>query len=213
MTDTRDNVIENRRRIFQDMGRKVESIYDAWQVHGTEVICTSSPRPLTAPHHKADAILTDHPDVSLFMRFADCVPIFFYDPIRKVVGVAHAGWQGTVKKIALITTQTMSERYGCNPENILAGIGPSIGKDHYQVGPDVAAHVKQAFGDTCGLIEERDGQLYFDLWEANRRTLGEAGVRNIQIAGICTACDTTEWYSHRAEKGSTGRFGAMIALR
>ncbi len=211
--DSRANVIENRKRIFEDMGRRVESIFDVWQVHGTEVICTNSPRLLDAAHLKADAILTDSPDITLFMRFADCVPILFYDPVKKVVGIAHAGWQGTVKKIAGITVDAMREKYGSKPENILAGIGPSIGVDHYQVGKDVADHITRAFSDTAGILIERNNNLYLDLWAANYRTLYDAGIRNIQVAGVCTACDTHEWFSHRAEKGSTGRFGATIALR
>lgn len=211
--DSRANVIENRRRIFEDMGRIVESIYDVWQVHGTEVICTNSPRPLDAAHIQADAILTDSPDITLFMRFADCVPILFYDPVKKVVGMAHAGWQGTVKKIARVTVDAMRENYGSKPENILAGIGPSIGADHYQVGKDVAERAASAFSDTDGILIKRNDNVYLDLWEANYRTLWDAGVRNIQVAGVCTACDTSKWFSHRAEKGSTGRFGAMIGLK
>lgn len=211
--DSRANVIENRRRIFDDMDRAVESIFDVWQVHGTEVICTNSPRPLDSAHLKADAILTDTPEVTLFMRFADCVPILFYDPVKRVVGIAHAGWQGTVKKIAGITVNAMREKFGSKPENIFAGIGPSIGVDHYQVGKDVADHFIEAFSDTNGILMERDNNLFLDLWAANYQTLYETGVRNIQVAGVCTACDTNEWFSHRAEKGSTGRFGAMIALK
>ena len=98
--DARANVVENRRRIFEHFGRPVESIFDVWQVHSGRVVCSDSPRPLQEPHQKADAILTDRSDVTLMMRFADCVPILFYDPIRRVVGIAHAGWQGTLVKIA-----------------------------------------------------------------------------------------------------------------
>jgi copper oxidase (laccase) domain-containing protein len=94
--DERANVIENRRRLFEALDRPVESIFDSWQVHGREVICVDRPRPLDAPHPKADAILTDRPEITLFMRFADCVPILLYDPVRRVAGMVHAGWQGTV---------------------------------------------------------------------------------------------------------------------
>ncbi len=98
--DTRTNVIENRRRIFDLMQRPVESIFDTWQVHSDRVVCVDQPRPLESQPIQADAILTNDPRITLFMRFADCVPIFFYDPVKRVIGIAHAGWVGTIKRIA-----------------------------------------------------------------------------------------------------------------
>ena len=212
--DTKENVVENRRRIFEAVGLPVESIYDAWQVHGTRVICTGRPRPLDMPHEKADAILTNHPQVTLFMRFADCVPILLYDPIHRVVGLAHAGWQGTLLKIAQITVERMSSEYGADPGEILAAIGPSIGPDHYEIGMDVAEKVNSVFSnDSPKLLLNREGKVYFDLWQANHFILEMAGIKRIQVAGLCTACHTSAWYSHRAEHGKTGRFGALIALK
>lgn len=211
--DTRENVIENRRRIYQVMGRPVESIFDVWQVHSADVICTETPRPLNAPHEKADAILTDNPDITLFMRFADCVPILLHDPVRKVVGIVHAGWMGTVNKVLAQTIQTMNEKYGSNPGDIIAGIGPSIGPDHYQVGEDVIEKVKIAFGGQAEeLLINLNGRTYLNLWRANGILLQHAGVNSIEVSGLCTACDTNRWYSHRAEAGKTGRFGAFISL-
>jgi polyphenol oxidase len=212
--DLRENVVENRRRIFEAVGLPVESIYDAWQVHGTEVICTGKPRPLDLAQVKADAILTDNPQVTLFMRFADCVPILLFDPVRGVVGLAHAGWQGTVSQIARITVERMVSEYGSDPGNILAAIGPSIGPDHYEIGADVAGQVKTAFPeDSSQFLAEQHGKTFFDLWKTNQVILEKAGVKHIQVAGVCTACHTQDWYSHRAERGKTGRFGALIALK
>ncbi len=211
--DTRENVIENRRRIYQAMGRPVESIFDVWQVHSADVICTEKPRPLNAPHEKADAILTNNPDITLFMRFADCVPILLHDPVRKVVGIVHAGWMGTVNKVLAQTILTMIEKYGSNPGDIIAGIGPSIGPDHYQVGEDVIEKVKIAFGNQAEeLLINLNGHSYFNLWRANGILLQHAGVTSVEVSGLCTACDTNRWYSHRAEAGKTGRFGAFISL-
>jgi YfiH family protein len=216
--DETPRVIENRRRSFRALGRKFESLYDVWQVHGTEVVCTDSPRPLEQAHLKADAILTDQPGVTLFMRFADCVPIFLYDPIREVVGLVHAGWQGTVKKTAAYAVRAMQARYQSRPQDILAGIGPSIGPDHYEVGPEVVVQVREAFGDAAtGLLKSPNGGgeksgVQFDLWRANQLVLEEIGVQRVEIAGICTACNLKDWYSHRGEKGKTGRFGALISL-
>ena len=212
--DLKENVVENRKRIFEAVGLPVDSIYDAWQVHGTHIICTDKPRPLDEAHVKADAILTNNPQVTLFMRFADCVPIFLYDPVRRVVGLAHAGWQGTVNKIAQKTIERMAVEYGSHPGDILAAIGPSIGADHYEIGADVADQVKAAFSEEASdFLEERDSKIYFDLWRTNRVILEKAGIQQIQVAGLCTACHTEDWYSHRAEQGKTGRFGALIALK
>jgi polyphenol oxidase len=212
--DQKENIVENRRRIFESVGLPVESIYDAWQVHGTNIICTAKPRPLDLAHLKADAILTDNPQVTLFMRFADCVPIFLFDPVRRVVGLAHAGWQGTLHKIAQKTVERMVSEYMCHPGDILAAIGPSIGPDHYEIGPDVAGQVKDAFSaEADQFLCERHGRTFFDLWKTNQRILENAGINHIQIAGLCTACHTDDWFSHRAEQGKTGRFGALIALK
>lgn len=211
--DARPNVVENRRRVFAAMNRPVESIYDVWQVHGTRVICTNSPRPLDAEHVKADAILTNVPEVTLFMRFADCVPVMLYDPVHQVVGIAHAGWRGTVDQIAAVTVERMCEVYGTRPADVLAGIGPSICVDHYEVGPEVIAAARESFGSEAErVIVRRNGATHLDLWEANRLVLERSGVRQIEIAELCTACHLEDWYSHRGENGKTGRFGALICL-
>lgn len=212
--DDPERVRENRRRVFEAMGRDPGSLFDVWQVHGVEVVIADKPHPSQTAHAKADVILTDQPGVTLLMRFADCVPILLYDPIRRAVGIAHAGWMGTVSGTARAAVQAMQAHYGCRAENILAGIGPSIGPDHYEVGPDVAGQVRRAFGaDASGLLEEKHGRIHFDLWAANRLLLERCGVSQIELAGVCTACATGDWFSHRAEKGCTGRFAAMIGLK
>ncbi len=211
--DDRARVQENLRRVFAALGRPLTSRYDVWQVHGNDVVCTQAPRPPEQPHRKADAILTDRPDITLVMRFADCVPILLADPVRRVVGLVHAGWRGTVVGAVRAAVERMVTCYGSNPADILAAIGPSIGPDHYEVGEDVAEQVRVAFGTAAdALLPAPNGRIHFDLWTANRLLLEQAGVRHIEVAGICTACHLEDWYSHRAEKGKTGRFGAVIAL-
>lgn len=211
--DERANVVENRRRIYEVMERRVESIFDVWQVHSVDVICTSLPRPLDAAHEKGDAILTDNPEVTLFMRFADCVPVLLHDPVRRVIGVVHAGWQGTVKKIVVRAVEKMVDQYGTRSGDILAGIGPSIGPDHYQVGADVLEQVQVSFGERSEeILINKNGRTHLDLWKANAILLEEAQIGSVEIAGMCTACDLDRWYSHRAEHGKTGRFGAFLAL-
>lgn len=211
--DERDHVIENRSRIFNLMDRPVVSIYDSWQVHGTHVICATQPRPLDGVHEKGDAILTNTSNITLFMRFADCVPIFLVDPIKKVAGIVHAGWRGTVNGIASEAVKVMKNQYDCDPETIYAGIGPSICVDHYQVGAEVIDCVRNTMSDIADhVLKPANGSFHLNLWEFNRLVLQRSGVKNIEVSGICTACFTTDWYSHRAERGKTGRFGALLAL-
>jgi YfiH family protein len=219
--DLASRVVHNRLSAFRALNRRPESIYDVWQVHSSEVVCTDAPRLSDQDHKKADAILTDTPEVTLFMRFADCVPILLADPVRGVVGLVHAGWKGTTGRIAAAAVEKMQSHYGSNPADLLAGVGPSIGAHHYPVGQDVVAEVVHTFGrlaekflsnhgESSGLTARR--QVKFDLWAANQAILEQCGVGAIEVAGICTACHLDDWYSHRAEQGKTGRFGAMIGL-
>jgi YfiH family protein len=211
--DDQANVVENRRRIFECIHRPMESLFDVWQVHGIEAVCAEGPRPSAAAHQKADVILTDNPKVTLLMRFADCVPILYYDPIHRAIGLAHAGWQGTVRYVAEVAVKTMQSAYGSRPEDLLVAIGPSICVDHYEVGAEVIQEVQNAFGsDAPMLLPNQDGAVKFDLWAANRLVLEKAGIRCVEVAGICTACDPLDWYSHRGERGKTGRFGVVIGL-
>lgn len=211
--DDPQRVLQNRVLSFLTVGRDYKSVYDVWQVHSNDVIVTDGRRPEGVPHRKADAILTDRPEVTLFMRFGDCVPILVHDPIRKVVGIIHAGWLGTVKDIVSETIRTMIFVYRTRPENILAAIGPSIAAHHYYVGQEVIKAVQKAFGKTARdfLLVDKTG-VQFDLWGANEHLLRENGVRIIENPQICTACNLNDWYSHRGEKGRTGRFGVLLAL-
>ncbi len=207
-------VAENRKRCFSSQGCDIQTLFDVWQVHSTDVVIAEAPRSPDTPHQKADIILTDRPGVTLFMRFADCVPIFLVDPVRRAIGIAHAGWVGSVARVASVAVQAMIRQYQCRPEDIRAGIGPSIGVEHYPVGEDVIAQVKRSFPSDFErlLIEYSDG-VHFDLCKANRISLEEQGISHIEESGICTACHLEDWFSHRGEAGKTGRFGALLALK
>ena len=207
------HVRENRIRSFWALGRVPESIHDVWQVHSADVVYADAPRPLDTEYQKADIMLTDNPQVTLFMRFADCTPILLYDQEKQVLGLVHSGWLGTVRGAASAAVGAMQERYGSNPADILAAVGPSIGPDHYEIGEDVIAQVKDAFGeDADPLLVAHGNSIHFDLWKANQILLQNAGVKQIETTDICTACHTDDWFSHRAEKGKTGRFGALLAM-
>jgi hypothetical protein len=213
--DDSQRVTQNQQRMLAGIGLAQDSVYDAWQVHGNAVAHARCPRPLDEPHQKADAIISDTAGLTLLMRFADCVPILLYDPRRKAAGLVHAGWQGTVHRTVCAAVAAMQAAFDSRPADLLAAIGPSIGPDHYEVGGEVIAAMQQTFGERSDELlrpASESGKAFLDLWRANRILLEQAGVRQVETAGICTACHTQDWYSHRREAGKTGRFGALIAL-
>jgi YfiH family protein len=211
--DQPERVRENRQRSFRAIDLDPLSIYDVWQVHGREVVCVDRPRRPDEGYQKADILLTDRPGVTLFMRFADCVPIILYDPRQGVVGLVHAGWRGTVQQAPAAAVEAMQARYQCRPADIFAGIGPSIGAHHYPVGEEVIQEVLDAFGPRANtFLSQQNGKTNLDLWAANHAILDACGVENIEVSGLCTACNPGNWYSHRGEGGRTGRFGALITL-
>jgi len=208
------HVVENRTRVFNAMKCHPASIHDVWLTHGTNIIYADAPRPLTEPAAYADIIFTDNPEVTLFMRFGDCVPILFHDPVKNVVGIAHAGWLGTLRGVVESAAAGMQSHYGCAPKNIIAGIGPSIGADHYEVGAEVVSQFREKYPeDVDQIAQTKNGSAFLDLWAANALQLKNAGVGQIQVSDICTACHLDDWFSHRAEKGRTGRFGALLSLK
>jgi YfiH family protein len=205
-------VLENKRRVLESIGRTADSLHEVWQVHSADVVDARQPRGQAALR-QADAMVTSNPQVTLLMRFADCVPILLYHPGKQTIGLVHAGWLGTVRKAVVSAVRALRENYGCDPGGLLAAFGPSIGPDHYIVGGDVVGAVREALGSSAEeVLTVRDGRTHLDLWLANRRLLEGEGVISIEDAGLCTACHPEDWYSHRAEAGKTGRFGALMAL-
>lgn len=212
--DSPVNIIDNRNRIFGAFDKPYSSIYDVWQVHSDKAVYANTPRKEGEPHIKADAIITDTNNVSLFMQFADCVPILIYDPQKNVCGIAHAGWQGTVKRIVQKTIQLMITKFGSDPNQILAGVGPSIGPDHYEIGKDVLKQVEENLEEFSNeIVLQRNQKIYLDLWSANKLLLLQSGVTQIETADICTACNLSDWYSYRMEGQRSGRFGVLLGLK
>jgi YfiH family protein len=200
--DDQAAVRENHRLIYNALDLDGSRACTVWQVHSADTVVVKGPVPQRRWLARADGMVTDCSALPLTMRFADCTPIVLYDPVRHIAGLAHAGWRGTVRGAAVSALKTMQ-----------AAIGPSIGPDRYQVGEEVVEQVQQAFGTLDGLIRRADdGSAYLNLWAANRLALERAGVTQIEVAGICTASRTDEFFSHRAEAGRTGRFGVVIAL-
>lgn len=211
--DERGRVLANRERAFGVLGLDPISMFDAWQIHSANSVRADRPRG-DKPHQKADILVTNQSGVSLFMRFADCVPIMLYDPQKCAVGLAHAGWLGTVRNAAGAAVRAMKDAFGSEAGDLYAGLGPSIGPDHYPVGEEVLQQFRASFGEGADdHIKVHENRQCLNLWTANKVLLEREGVRHLEVAGICTACEVKHWYSHRAEKGKTGRFGAILALK
>ena len=220
--DTPKTVLNNRERLAAHLGIPLSDFTVAKQVHsGTVTIVTERMKgygaaDLDTAVDETDAMVTDVAGLCLTVLMADCVPVLFFDPQERVVAAVHAGWRGTIKLAAQNTINTLRETFGCKPPEILAGIGPSIGPCHYEVGPEVISQVEDTFGGTEGYIndESADGKGYFNLWEANKRQIIAAGipVQNIEVAQMCTYCNPHLFFSERQQKGRTGRFGAGIML-
>jgi len=204
----------NHRAICEALGVEEGQLVSPHQVHGKRVVAVG-PGDRGQVIAQADALITDAPGVTLMLRFADCVPVWLYDPRRRAAGLAHAGWRGTVAGVAAAAVGAMQDTFGCRPRDLIAGIGPSIGPCCYEVGTDVARAVDAAFAGESGLFLELRGigRWHLDLWGAVYQQLATAGVEQIEVAELCTACHTGEWFSHRAERGRTGRMGALVALQ
>jgi len=182
-------------------------------VHGADVLTVTQNNQQRVMGH-ADGLITGEPEVYLFMRFGDCTPLIFFDPIQNAVGLTHAGWRGTMKNAAGATVKAMTRQLGCQPKDIMAVIGPSIGPCCYEVGKDVMAAAQSLMAsDSLFQPNGTPNHAYFDMWEAYRRQLEATGVEQIIQSKLCTACRTDEFFSHRAEKGRTGRFGVIIGLK
>ncbi len=207
-------VQENRLRMFAALQVKAETHVTSWLVHGN-VVRVIDRESLRDPGHNdlhADGMVCNTPGITLTMRYADCVPIVLFDPVRNTCGIAHAGWPGVVAGVIAATVAALANAFGSRPGDVIAGIGPSIGPEKFEVGEDVAEKIQAAVDGP--VIERKLGpKPHVNLWRATANQLRACGVRNIDSAGICTASSTADWFSHRAEKGKTGRFGVAIGLR
>lgn len=204
-------VEENHRRALEPLGLDQGQVVSPWQVHGAAVDVVEGEHRGTV-RRETDALVTAVPGVPLMMRFGDCTPVLLFDPVRRAVGLAHAGWQGVVAGVTAASIQTMTERLGCKPGDIWAGIGPTIGPCCYEVGTDVAAEIESACPPGANVVQAVNGRVYADLPGAVEAQLRAAGVERVEQAGLCTACCVDEFFSHRAEDGRTGRFGIVIGL-
>jgi YfiH family protein len=203
----------NHELICASLGLRREALVTARQVHGghvAEVGAADAGAILPA----TDALVSDEPGVALLLRFADCVPLVLYDPRRRAIGLAHAGWRGMVAGVVPNTVAALHSAFGCRPADLVVGLGPAIGPCCYEVGADVIVEVERLFGRSSDLLRRQpDGRVHLDLPGAVRWQLQRRGVVQIEDSGLCTSCHCDEFYSHRARKGHTGRFAVIVALR
>lgn len=206
--DVPRRVHENRVRLARELGVPLVRILN--MVHGTQVVRVDAHQP---PVRTGDACITDQPGVSMMITTADCVPIFFHDPVRGAVGLAHAGWRGTVEGVARTTVEAMVSEFGCRPADLRVAVGPAIGPCCFEVDADVAEPFRQVFPGK-DLVQERVNKFTVDLWRANERVLRVAGVReeNILVSRVCTSCREDLFFSFRRDRKVTGRMAAVISL-
>lgn len=221
--DKDEAVKENYRRIAAAIGFEMESIVTSDQTH------TANVRRITEedrgngitkprPYKDVDGMITNVPGIVLATFYADCVPLYFVDPVHKAIGLSHSGWRGTVAKIGKVTVEKMREEYGTKPEEIYAAVGPSICQDCYEVSEDVAEEFRHAFCPKYWdalFYKKENGKYQLNLWEANRIVFLEAGIPedHISMPNLCTCCNPEFLFSHRASKGKRGNLGAFLGIR
>jgi polyphenol oxidase len=210
--DEAEAVHENNRRMLAIFDATLDRAVTAWLVHGKTVAVVDRNDAGGYRNH-TDAIITNDRSITLTMRFADCAPIVFYDPTHHAIGIAHAGWRGVVANIAQETVAAMHTAFQSEPQELWAGIGPCISVDRYRVGPEVIEAVSAACPADAPIVRSQpDGSTHLDLNAAIESQLRASGVNQIELSGLCTATNTQEWFSHRAENGKTGRFGVVLGL-
>lgn len=219
-----DNAIrENYRRMGEAAGFSVEDVVASNQTHTTNVRLVGEAdrgNGVARPNafQDVDGMITDTPGLVLATFYADCVPLYFIDPVHKAIGLSHSGWRGTVGKIGRVTIEKMKEQFGSEPGDILTAIGPSICQDCYEVSEDVILEFRKSFEEKYWnrlFFRKENGKYQLNLWEANRIVFLESGVReeHISMPGICTCCNPQLLFSHRASFGKRGNLAAFLGIR
>lgn len=215
-------VVRNRETVCRVLGAKIENIVTAQQVHGVNIaVVDSSHAGAGAFNYDSaipgtDGLITDVPELVLATFYADCVPIFILDPVKKVIASVHAGWKGTVAGIGECAVKKMTEIFGTDPAHCLAGIGPSIGPCCYEVDEPVIRCLQERYVWWPDVLEYTGGgRARLNLWEANRKVMVGAGIMtdNVELASTCTCCNPEMLFSYRGSGGVTGRMGAFVMLR
>ena len=220
--DDPDAVLENYRRMAAALNMRVEDMVLSDQTHTTNVrVITEEDRGkgILRPqdYSDVDGMITNVPGIVLVTSYADCVPLYFVDPVRKAIGLSHSGWKGTVGHIGQKTVWKMHEVYGSEPKDIVAAIGPSICQSCYEVSDDVAEAFRANFtADEAAdiLLDKGNGKYQLDLWKANWYVLTDAGIlpEHLSVTDLCTACHPDRLWAHRKTNGQRGGLSAFLSL-
>ncbi|MBE5990264.1 MAG: peptidoglycan editing factor PgeF [Paenibacillaceae bacterium] len=221
--DNPDHVMENYRRMAAVLGVDEKRMVLSYQTHTTNIRLVTEEDAgkgivKERDYKDIDGLITNVPGITLVTFFADCVPLYFLDPVHKAIGLSHSGWRGTVSRMGAVTIDKMKEAYGTRAEDLLVCIGPSICGDCYEVGEEVALEFKKAFAkeNWNQILREKDnGKFLLDLWKANEILLKEAGVKpeHIQTTDICTHCNSDYLFSHRTCGNERGNLAAFLSLK
>lgn len=210
--DDQTAVAENHARVYARLGLSEDRVVTAQQVHGNRVaVVTAADAGRVCP--ATDGLATAAPGLALLLRFADCQPILLYDPDHHALGLVHAGWRGIAQGIARRAVETMQEAFGTRPRRLLAGLGPAIGPCCYTVSHEVASAMGYALPDWTRVMQSEGDEWRFDLPAANAQQLAAVGVRAVEQAHLCTACHNDVFFSHRGDRGRTGRFAVVAYLQ
>ncbi len=219
--DKRETVLENYRRICNAVNIDINKVVLSKQTHTNNVrIVTSEDIGKgifkERDYDDVDGLITNIPGVALVTQYADCTPLLFCDPVKKVVATSHAGWRGTVSEIGRITVEKMQEHFGSDPSDIIAAIGPSIGQCCYEVDDPVYKPLSKIpyLKQDKIFIKKENGKYMLSLWETNREILINAGIKaeHIDVTDLCTNCHPDIFHSHRFTGGKRGNLAALIAL-
>ncbi len=221
--DDPEKVRENFRRMGMAIGFETKDLVLSDQTHTTNVrLVTEEDRGKGFDKEKdytdTDGLITNVPGLMLVTIYADCVPLYFVDPVHKAIGLSHSGWKGTVHRMGKVTLERMAEEFGTRPEDVQAAIGPSICQGCYEVSEDVARAFMDEFADQLDdrlVYRKGNGKYQLNLWSANERILLEAGIRpeHLTITNVCTCCNHELLFSHRASHGQRGNLGAFLGLK
>lgn len=220
--DNPEHVTENFHRMADAIGFLPESLVLSQQTHTTNLRLVTEEdqgkgfiKPMD--YENIDGLITNVPGLTLATFYADCVPLFFVDPVSRSIGLSHAGWRGTLKRMGAVTVARMVEEFHTAPEHLRVAIGPSICQDCYEVSEEVATEFKKEFAkyaDERLVYRTKEGKYHLNLWRANEIALLEVGVRQkyLSVTNVCTCCNPDKMFSHRASHGMRGNLAAFLQL-
>ncbi len=218
--ENRENVLENYRRFCTAVGIDIHNLVLSRQTHTNHILSVTEQHRgagIFAPSFKdIDGLVTNRPHVALVTQYADCTPLLFCDTKKKVIATSHSGWRGTVQEIGRLTVEKMVREYGCNPRDIIVGIGPCIGSCCYEVDDTVYRQFEKiSYFDLSEIFtSKKNGKYMLNLVAANQQMLAHAGIckENIDASDLCTCCENTELFSHRATGWQRGNLAMVIEM-